>query len=122
MGAPEPGAGQHRDKFLAAETAEGAFELGRVNSILWTKYQPIQFQAFMASQEARREYWRRKFATDETMRAAEPNRGHRAVAKLVARGTVSAVITQNVDGLHQESGVPDGQVIELHGTPHMRPA
>ena len=82
---------------------------------IWTKYQPIQFQDFIASEEMRREYWRRKFATDETMRAAEPNRGHRAVAKLVELGTVSAVITQNVDGLHQESGVPDGQIIELHG-------
>ena len=82
---------------------------------IWTKYQPIQFQDFMASEEMRREYWRRKFATDETMKAAEPNRGHRAVAKLVELGTVASVITQNVDGLHQESGVPDGQIIELHG-------
>jgi len=52
---------------------------------------------------------------DHTMNTAEPNRGHRAVARLVEVGKVSAVITQNVDGLHQASGVPDGQVIELHG-------
>jgi len=82
---------------------------------IWTKYPPIQFQDFMASEETRREYWRRKFAVDETMRAAEPNRGHRAVAKLVELGTVSSVITQNVDGLHQASGVPDDRIIELHG-------
>ena len=49
------------------------------------------------------------------MRKAEPNRGHRAVATLVRRGKVSAVITQNIDGLHQASGVPAEQVIELHG-------
>src|SRR3712207_9192222 len=49
------------------------------------------------------------------MRAAEPNRGHRAVARLVREGKVSAVITQNIDGLHQASGVPDDKVIELHG-------
>ena len=82
---------------------------------LWTKNQPIEFQDFMASEEMRRESWRRKFAMESTMSQAEPNRGHRAVAALVERGKVSAVITQNIDGLHQASGVPDRQVIELHG-------
>jgi NAD-dependent deacetylase len=82
---------------------------------LWTKMAPIDFQDFMASKEMRRESWRRKFGMEPTMRAAEPNRGHRAVANLVRRGIVSAVITQNIDGLHQASGVPDRQVIELHG-------
>ncbi len=82
---------------------------------LWTKYKPIDFSDFMASAEMRRESWRRKFAMDGTMSAAEPNRGHRAVAKMVETGKVSAVITQNVDGLHQSSGVPDDKVIELHG-------
>ncbi len=82
---------------------------------LWSKYKPIDFQDFMASDEMRRETWRRKFAMDETMSQAQPNRGHRAVSALVERGKVTAVITQNVDGLHQASGVPDGQVIELHG-------
>ena len=82
---------------------------------LWSKYKPIDFSDFMASAEMRRESWRRKFAMDHTMNTAEPNRGHRAVARLVEVGKVSAVITQNVDGLHQASGVPDGQVIELHG-------
>jgi NAD-dependent deacetylase len=82
---------------------------------IWTQYKPIDFRDFVASEEARRESWRRKFATEPTMAAAEPNRGHRAVATLVDRGPVSAVVTQNVDGLHQVSGVPDAQVIELHG-------
>jgi len=82
---------------------------------IWTKYQPIQFQDFLSSAEMRRESWRRKFAVDATMRQARPNRGHRAVAELVRRGTVTAVITQNVDGLHQAAGVPDDRVIELHG-------
>jgi len=82
---------------------------------LWTKYKPIDFSDFMASKEMRKESWRRKFAMDNTMSSAEPNRGHRAVARLVERGKVSSVITQNVDGLHQASGVPDDQVIELHG-------
>ena len=82
---------------------------------IWTRYAPIDFSEFLASEEARRESWRRKFATHPTILAAQPNRGHRAVAELVRRGTVAAVITQNIDGLHQASGVPAEQVIELHG-------
>ena len=82
---------------------------------VWDKYQPIQFQDFVASEEARRESWRRKFATESLIREALPNRGHRAVAKLVERGLASSVVTQNIDGLHQKSGVPDSRVIELHG-------
>jgi NAD-dependent deacetylase len=82
---------------------------------IWTKNQPIDFGDFLASEEMRRESWRRKFATDETMRKAEPNKGHLAVARLVSMGKVISVVTQNVDGLHQRSGVPESQVIELHG-------
>ena len=82
---------------------------------IWTKYQPIEFQDFLASEEMRRESWRRKFATDETIRKAEPNAGHRALARLVEQGKMVAVITQNIDGLHQASGVPEDKVIELHG-------
>ena len=80
-----------------------------------TKMAPIDFSDFLASEEARRETWRRRFEADDTWRNAQPNRGHRAVAELVRRGTVAAVITQNIDGLHQASGVPVDQVIELHG-------
>ena len=82
---------------------------------IWTKYQPIYFDDFMASEEMRRESWRRKFATDETMVKAEPNAGHRALARLVEQGKMTAIITQNIDGLHQRSGVPASKIIELHG-------
>src|SRR5580658_3732565 len=82
---------------------------------IWTRQTPIDFQDFVNSEEARRESWRRRFASDAVMRNAEPNRGHRAVATLVRRGKVASVITQNIDGLHQASGVPAEQVIELHG-------
>lgn len=82
---------------------------------MWTKFQPIEYQDFVASERWRRETWRRKIAVDETMQKAEPNRGHRAIAQLVRRGVVSSVITQNVDGLHQAGGVPDDKLIELHG-------
>ena len=82
---------------------------------IWTTNQPIQFSDFMNEEEMRRETWRRKINTDKSIRAAEPNRGHRAVEKLVRIGKVISIITQNIDGLHQESGIPDGQIIELHG-------
>lgn len=82
---------------------------------IWTKFKPIEFNDFLSSPEARRESWRRKFASDEVMRKATPNAGHRALARLVEQGKMLAVITQNIDGLHQASGIPDGKVIELHG-------
>src|SRR5712671_6074099 len=82
---------------------------------IWTKMAPIDFSDFLASEKARRETWRRRFEADDMWRGANPNRGHRAVAELVRRGTVAAVVTQNIDGLHQASGVPAEQVIELHG-------
>ncbi|MBV9859472.1 MAG: Sir2 family NAD-dependent protein deacetylase [Alphaproteobacteria bacterium] len=82
---------------------------------VWTKMAPIEFQDFLASEHARRETWRRRFAMEDTFASAAPNRGHRAVAELIRRGPASAVITQNIDGLHQASGVPEEQVIELHG-------
>jgi NAD-dependent deacetylase len=82
---------------------------------VWTKNQPIDFGDFIASEEMRREAWRRKMAVDEVMSKAQPNRGHGAVAELVRRGQAPAVITQNIDNLHQVSGVPGDRVIELHG-------
>jgi NAD-dependent protein deacetylase/lipoamidase len=82
---------------------------------IWTRYKPIEFSDFLASAEARRETWRRKFVTDETMKKATPNAGHRALARLIEQGRMTAVVTQNIDGLHQASGVPDDKVIELHG-------
>lgn len=82
---------------------------------IWANTTPIYFEEYMRSEEARLESWRRKFEIDRDMIGAEPNRGHRAVEKMVRMGKVSAVITQNIDGLHQESGIPDTHMIELHG-------
>ena len=82
---------------------------------IWTKMAPIDFRDFMRSDEARRETWRRRFAMEDMFRMAQPNRGHRACAELVRRGKATSVITQNIDGLHQDSGIPDAKVIELHG-------
>ncbi len=82
---------------------------------IWTRMAPIDFQDFVASAEMRKEAWRRRFAMDETFETVKPNAGHRAVAQLIERGIASHVITQNIDNLHQESGVPDDRVIEIHG-------
>ncbi|HWA92298.1 MAG TPA: Sir2 family NAD-dependent protein deacetylase [Rhizomicrobium sp.] len=82
---------------------------------IWTRMAPIDFQDFVASAEMRREAWRRRFAMEESFAAARPNAGHMAVARLVASGKASHVITQNIDNLHQDSGVPEDNVIEIHG-------
>ncbi|MGB5949003.1 MAG: Sir2 family NAD-dependent protein deacetylase [Parvibaculum sp.] len=82
---------------------------------LWTKMAPIDFGDFIRSAEIRREAWRRKFEIDKTIARAEPNKGHMAIARLVDIGKVSHVITQNIDNLHQLSGVPAEKIIELHG-------
>ena len=82
---------------------------------LWTRMKPIDFQEFMASDSVRQRAWQQWFEHGRGLLDAQPNAGHAAVAALVDTGRVSAVITQNVDNLHQRSGVPDNQVIELHG-------
>jgi NAD-dependent deacetylase len=82
---------------------------------IWTRMAPIDFDDFVGSAEMRKEAWRRRFAMEETFASTKPNSGHMAVADLVRRGRASHVITQNIDNLHQDSGVPPAQIIELHG-------
>lgn len=82
---------------------------------VWSKMQPIYYQDFVASERARREAWSRRFSNADGWVGAKPNRGHYAVVELVRSGRANAVVTQNVDNLHQESGIPDDKVIELHG-------
>jgi NAD-dependent deacetylase len=82
---------------------------------LWTKNQPIQFDDFLASQEMRNEAWRRRFAMEENFAQAKPGRGHRALASLYRAGKVPGLVTQNIDNLHQISGIKPDDVIELHG-------
>jgi NAD-dependent deacetylase len=81
----------------------------------WTKYKPIEFKEFLASEDTRLEAWRRFLMIRQTIGEARPAAGHKAIADLVARGHVSHVITQNIDGLHEEAGVPRQQIIEIHG-------
>jgi NAD-dependent deacetylase len=82
---------------------------------IWTKMRPIDFSDFVASQEARDESWRRRFAMEDQFGGAKPGRGHRALASLYRAGKSPGVITQNIDNLHQASGISPEHVVELHG-------
>jgi len=81
----------------------------------WTRYKPIEFNEFLSSEETRLEAWRRFLMIHQTIGEARPSTGHHAVAELVKRGHVSRVITQNIDGLHEDAGVPRERIIEIHG-------
>ena len=82
---------------------------------VWSQMKPIDFDSFIHNDDARREAWQRTFSGKARWTGAKPNAGHFAIARLVEAGKVGHVITQNVDNLHQEAGVPAQQVIELHG-------
>ena len=82
---------------------------------IWDKFRPVYFDEFMSARESREEYWRRWLELYKGIQQARPNAGHTAIARLEQMGFLEALITQNVDGLHQESGVADEKIIELHG-------
>jgi NAD-dependent deacetylase len=82
---------------------------------IWDQFKPIYFDEFMSSEDARIEYWRRKSELYNELHQAKPNDAHNAVAWLYQKDLLDLVITQNIDGLHQASGLPDDRVIELHG-------
>jgi NAD-dependent deacetylase len=84
---------------------------------IWEKYDPreLTYQKFLADPQVRKLRWK-MFMENEAMWTAQPNPGHLALVELHRRGKLRAVITQNVDGLHQEAGLPADKVIELHGT------
>ncbi len=80
----------------------------------WKHPRPLLYQDFVSRRAARCRYWARSLAGWGPFAAARPNPGHRALAALEAAGRVAALITQNVDGLHQRAG--SRRVIELHGS------
>jgi NAD-dependent deacetylase len=82
---------------------------------IWTKNRPIPFDEFLSSQEMRNEAWRRRFAMEEHFSKARPGRGHLALASLYRVGKAPGVVTQNIDNLHQSSGIAHDDVVELHG-------
>jgi NAD-dependent deacetylase len=82
---------------------------------LWTQNRPIPFDEYMASSEMRREAWRRRFVMEASFAQAKPGRGHLALTSLYRAGKVPALVTQNIDNLHQASGIAPRDVVELHG-------
>lgn len=83
---------------------------------IWSKYQPLTIQEFVASESARRRYWQYKREAWPELAAALPNAGHRAIAQLERLRKLQALITQNIDGLHERAGNSRELILELHGT------
>ncbi len=81
---------------------------------IWSKRKPVYYQEFVASHEARQTYWAFKREVWKDMSRAKPNVAHRFLSRLEREGHLRAVITQNIDGLHQEA--ESHEVLELHGT------
>lgn len=92
----------------------------RSGAIAWKQYDTSHFRwkQFLASEHSRQKYWEMSQDFYLTLRTAEPNSGHRAIAELNRRGKLAAVVTQNVDRLHQAAGLPNESVIEIHGNEH----
>ena len=85
---------------------------------VWKTNTPIYFQDFIGSEEVRKDSWKRKFSGQDIIRKAKPNIGHLAVAKIINKHESAYLITQNVDNLHQDAGVPDDKITEIHGNAH----
>jgi NAD-dependent deacetylase len=83
---------------------------------VWTRYQPVYFQDFLSSAEARDRHWRLKKETHELYKSVKPNLGHISIAEFEKRGRLLGLITQNIDGLHGMAGVSADKIVELHGT------
>ena len=83
---------------------------------VWARNRMVEFDEFVSSRAGRVEYWRQKVESWPAMRDAKPNPGHLAFVELERRGKLRAMITQNIDGLHQRAGQSPEVVIELHGT------
>lgn len=83
---------------------------------VWTRYQPVLFQDFLASEAARVQHWQLKKATYELFKTVKPNAAHYAICEYERRGQMLGLITQNIDGLHKLAGSSEEKLVELHGT------
>jgi len=81
---------------------------------VWSKLQPVYYQDFLNDADERRRYWAMRKASIPAFLAAQPNAGHIALARLETRGSIVAIVTQNIDELHQRAG--SRNVLEIHGT------
>ena len=82
---------------------------------VWKTNTPIYFQDFIGSEKVRKESWKRKFSGKDIVKKAKPNTGHFAVAEIINKHQSAYLITQNVDNLHQDAGVPENKITEIHG-------
>nr|WP_321463946.1 Sir2 family NAD-dependent protein deacetylase [uncultured Cohaesibacter sp.] len=109
----------HSDHVIAFTGAGISTESGipdfRSPDGLWSQMEPIMFDDFISDEATRLEDWRRRFIQNEEFLKAEPNEGHLALVRLEKRGKLVSTITQNIDGLHQRSGLDPHNVIEIHG-------
>ena len=83
---------------------------------VWARNRTVDFHEFVSSEAGRVEYWRQKAEAWPAMREAKPNAGHHAFVELHRQGRLLALVTQNIERLHQRSGLPADLVLELHGT------
>ena len=83
---------------------------------IWKRFQPVTIQEFVEDEQKRRLYWQRKLALYEENKEAKPNLGHQAIVRLEQQGKLRALITQNIDGLHQLAGSSKEKTLEIHGT------
>ncbi|MDA7600381.1 Sir2 family NAD-dependent protein deacetylase [Gammaproteobacteria bacterium] len=88
----------------------------RSDNGFWTKNQPIQFNEFLLSEEKQRLSWERNIELHSLLENIKPNLGHMFVEKITSFQKNNFLITQNIDGLHQKSGVPKNKIIEIHGS------
>lgn len=83
---------------------------------LWTKYEPMEYATIEAFRRDPEKVWQMLLEVDALVRDAQPNPGHRALADLERLGVLEAIVTQNIDGLHQRAG--SQIVVEFHGGSH----
>jgi NAD-dependent deacetylase len=83
---------------------------------VWSKRSPVYFDDFVSSEAARIEYWEYKLEGHRAFRDARPNAAHLALVELERAGRLRALVTQNIDGLHQVAGTSAEVLMELHGT------
>ncbi len=82
---------------------------------IWDKFKPVYFDEFMSSKKARIKNWKQRLDMEKSLSVSKPNIGHQSIATLYELGYLKTLITQNIDGLHQASGIPESTIIELHG-------
>ncbi len=82
---------------------------------IWDKFKPVYFDEFMSSKASRIKYWEQRLDMEKSLSVSKPNTGHKSLATLYTQGILKTLITQNIDGLHEASGIPKEKIIELHG-------